>query len=49
MQPGVSDAGMEQLVDEKVEAFWKGIEGDANKRGQVRQFVFQYLIINLSF
>ncbi|KAF8237014.1 DUF1649-domain-containing protein [Tricholoma matsutake] len=33
--PGVSDTGMEQLVNEKVEAFWKGIEGDANKRGQI--------------
>lgn len=26
---------MEQLVIEKVDAFWKGIEGVANKRGQV--------------
>ena len=31
----MSDPGMEQLVNEKVEAFWKGIEGGANKRGQV--------------
>jgi len=33
--PGVADKGMEQLVDDKVEAFWKGIEGGANKRGQI--------------
>jgi len=33
--PGVADEGMEQLVDEKVEAFWKGIEGGVNKRGQI--------------
>jgi autophagy-related protein 101 len=26
---------MEQLVNDKVEAFWKGIEGGANKRGQI--------------
>jgi hypothetical protein len=41
----VSDAGMEQLVNEKVEAFWKGIEGGANKRGQVRQFSFRSLVM----
>lgn len=34
-QPGVDDVGMIQLVNEKVDAFWKGIEGRANKRGQV--------------
>ena len=27
---------MEQLVSEKVDTFWKGIEGGMNKRGQVR-------------
>lgn len=27
---------MEQLVNEKVDAFWKGIEGGSSKRGQVR-------------
>ncbi|KAG5636259.1 hypothetical protein H0H81_008615 [Sphagnurus paluster] len=32
--PGVSDPEMEQLVNDKVDAFWKGIEGGANKRGQ---------------
>ena len=26
---------MEQLVTEKVDIFWKGIESGANKRGQV--------------
>lgn len=34
-QPGVSDPEMEQLVTEKVDIFWKGIESGANKRGQV--------------
>jgi len=34
--PGVSDVGMEQLVNDKVEVFWKGIENGANaKRGQI--------------
>ncbi|CCM03816.1 uncharacterized protein FIBRA_05965 [Fibroporia radiculosa] len=31
--PGVDDVEMKQLVDEKVDAFWKGVEG-GNKRGQ---------------
>jgi hypothetical protein len=26
---------MEQLINDKVDAFWKGIEGGANKRGQI--------------
>lgn len=26
---------MDQLVHEKVEAFWKGIDGGVNKRGQI--------------
>jgi autophagy-related protein 101 len=26
---------MESLVNEKVEAFWKGIDGGVNKRGQI--------------
>jgi autophagy-related protein 101 len=30
---------MEQLVNEKVDMFWRGIEGGANKRGQVGQVV----------
>ncbi|KAI0066729.1 DUF1649-domain-containing protein [Artomyces pyxidatus] len=33
--PGVSDPGIERLVEEKVEAFWKGMENGANKRGQI--------------
>ncbi|KAG2739834.1 DUF1649-domain-containing protein [Suillus brevipes Sb2] len=33
--PGVSDPEMEQLVTEKVDIFWKGIESGANKRGQI--------------
>ena len=26
---------MESLVDEKVDAFWKGVDGGANKNGQI--------------
>ncbi|KAL6304037.1 autophagy-related protein [Sparassis latifolia] len=33
--PGVDDPDMKELVENKVEAFWKGIEGVANKRGQI--------------
>ncbi|KAH7880896.1 autophagy-related protein [Lentinula edodes] len=33
--PGVSDAEMGQLVEEKVELFWKGIEEGMSKRGQI--------------
>ncbi|KAG2067013.1 DUF1649-domain-containing protein [Suillus decipiens] len=33
--PGVSDPEMEQLMTEKVDIFWKGIESGANKRGQI--------------
>ncbi|KAF8732346.1 hypothetical protein AX14_004509 [Amanita brunnescens Koide BX004] len=36
--PGVSDPAMEQLVSEKVELFWKGIENGFNKRGQISVF-----------
>ncbi|TFY73234.1 hypothetical protein EWM64_g10779 [Hericium alpestre] len=32
--PGVADPEMERLVDEKVDAFWKGMENGA-KRGQI--------------
>ncbi|KIM49842.1 hypothetical protein M413DRAFT_60193 [Hebeloma cylindrosporum] len=32
--PAVSDQETEQLVDEKVDAFWKGLEGGFSKRGQ---------------
>ena len=31
----IEDAQIEMLVDEKVDAFWKGIENGANKRGQI--------------
>ncbi|KAI0714569.1 autophagy-related protein [Earliella scabrosa] len=33
--PGVDDEEMRLLVEEKVDAFWKAVEGDANKRGQI--------------
>jgi len=33
--PGVSDAEMERLIEEKVDLFWKGIEGGMSKRGQI--------------
>ena len=39
-QPGVDDEEIKQLVEDKVDAFWKGVEGDANKRGQVRLTVW---------
>ena len=44
-QPGVDDQEISQLVEEKVDAFWKGVEGDANKRGQVRVIPVCVLII----
>ena len=34
-QPGVKDTQVEMLIDEKVDAFWKGVENGTNKRGQV--------------
>ncbi|TRM63716.1 autophagy-related protein [Schizophyllum amplum] len=33
--PGVSDAAMERLVHDKVDTFWRTIEGAAEKRGQL--------------
>ncbi|KAJ4485875.1 autophagy-related protein [Lentinula aciculospora] len=33
--PGVSDLEMEKLVEEKVDLFWKGMEGGMSKRGQI--------------
>ncbi|KAJ7490848.1 autophagy-related protein [Mycena latifolia] len=33
--PGVSDPEMEALVNEKVDAFWRGVEGGVSKRGQI--------------
>ncbi|KAF7978068.1 hypothetical protein HWV62_1711 [Athelia sp. TMB] len=32
--PGVSDYEMEQLIADRVDALWKGIENGTNKRGQ---------------
>lgn len=32
----MDDQEITHLVDDKVDAFWRGVEGDANKRGQVR-------------
>ncbi|KAI0370122.1 DUF1649-domain-containing protein [Pilatotrama ljubarskyi] len=33
--PGVDDEEIMHLVEDKVDAFWRGIEGDSNKRGQI--------------
>jgi len=33
--PGVSDPSLERLVEEKVDAFWKGLENVALKRGEI--------------
>ncbi|KZV64010.1 hypothetical protein PENSPDRAFT_656865 [Peniophora sp. CONT] len=34
--PGVADAGIEQLVEDKVDLFWRGMEsGAANKKGKI--------------
>ncbi|TDL19377.1 DUF1649-domain-containing protein [Rickenella mellea] len=33
--PGVKDPKAEELVNEKVDAFWKGIEGGTSKSGQI--------------
>jgi len=42
IKPGVSDRETEYLVNEKVDAFWRGIEGGANKRGTVSVHPIQY-------
>jgi autophagy-related protein 101 len=39
-QPGVSNPGIEKLVEDKVDAFWRGMESGANKRGRVRILVY---------
>ena len=36
VQPGVDDPEIRKLVDSKVEAFWKSVEGGYNKSGKVR-------------
>ncbi|KAF9443000.1 DUF1649-domain-containing protein [Macrolepiota fuliginosa MF-IS2] len=33
--PGVSDPEMEQLVHDKVDSFWRAIQADANRKGQI--------------
>ncbi|EJC98550.1 DUF1649-domain-containing protein [Fomitiporia mediterranea MF3/22] len=33
--PGVKDMQTEMLIDEKVDAFWKGVESGANKSGRI--------------
>jgi len=33
--PGVSDYEMEQLIADRVDALWRGIENGTNKRGQI--------------
>jgi len=38
-QPAVSDRGTEQLVEEKVEMFWKGLDGGFSKRGQASESI----------
>ena len=42
VKPGVSDRETEYLVNEKVDAFWRGIEGGANKRGTVSVHLIQF-------
>ena len=31
----MADPGIETIVDEKVDAFWKGVDGGASKSGQI--------------
>ena len=38
-QPAVSDRETEQLIEEKVETFWKGLEGDFSKRGRASESI----------
>ena len=35
LQPGVSNREIEDLVNDKVDAFWKGMERGPNKHGEV--------------
>ncbi|KAJ7878567.1 hypothetical protein B0H14DRAFT_2711484, partial [Mycena olivaceomarginata] len=46
--PGVSDPEMEQLVNEKVDAFWRGVESGISKRGQVWSIRSAFLLLNLT-
>ncbi|KAI9069687.1 DUF1649-domain-containing protein [Trametes sanguinea] len=43
--PGVDDDEITQQVEEKVDAFWRGVEGGANKRGQ-EEVPWEQWIIN---
>lgn len=36
---------MEELVNEKVDAFWRGVEGGASKRGQVCLALFAFILL----
>jgi hypothetical protein len=46
--PGVADPETESMVNEKVDAFWKAIEGGSDKRGQVSQSIRVFTVISLS-
>ncbi|KAF8645058.1 hypothetical protein AX16_008116 [Volvariella volvacea WC 439] len=35
VKPGVSDPEIEQVINEKVDAFWRALEGGTDKRGQI--------------
>jgi hypothetical protein len=39
---------MEQLVNEKVDAFWRGVESGISKRGQVWSILSAFLLLNLT-
>ena len=38
-QPAVSDQETEQLIEEKVETFWKRLEGGFSKRGRASESI----------
>ena len=42
-QASVSDRETEQLVEEKVDTFWKGLEGGFSKRGQASESILLHL------
>lgn len=43
LKPGVDDPGMEHLIQDKVDTFWRAIQTDTDRRGQVRlPHVFNY-------
>lgn len=46
LQPGVADSEMEQLIADRVDVLWKGIENGTNKRGQARLFSIDRLLSN---